>query len=557
MVRATVIVLVLLYAGMEPAYSQIFNLGEPKDRGEPIFSPLKNFRERAATGAPAVLAEKAKEACASCKLKGKLFPEAACKRCEAKKKKEAEEADEKEKDEKTKEAELKKLEAEAKKAELEVKQLEEEDKKRNKPWDVADKENAELGDLLAAAAAAKKEQDLAPKKQQALDYLASLGCNKDPNVTKALLAGLQDFNVEVRMTAVQAVIYSVQGPDALQYPADPFYAEPFVGGEFGMSPVQTGCTACAAQSCQQCGPSGPKNEDCPACDIAEKRKLAKENRKAQRVQRRSSQCNCGSASNACGCGNVVYGAVTEGCGCDTGAFPEGHDGCISCCAKVIRAELKKMAFDPDPTRANCYYEPSIEVRNLALQAYNLCPEQKEEPDEDPDAVLDNGSAEGEGGDSEEGSSEGSGDDDMLDLLPEDSNNPPEPDNEDSGELESSEEKKESEDEAAGGDADKESEDEATDGEALLISPGVSNEIGYSDSKMLRGRVSRFLNDGYEIQYSKQFEIPTGNLLYIATGASSDAHVVEVVASSPGNAVVKVVEGRFAGRTSSIQIGVMR
>ncbi len=547
MVRATVILLVLLYAGMEPAYSQIFNRGEPIDRGEPIFSPLKNFRERAAdgVGVPATVAGKAKEACASCKLKGKLFPAAACKRCEAKKKREEEEAAEEEKDAKTKEAELKKLEAEAKKAELEAKKLEEDDKERNKPWDVADKENAELGDLLAAAAAAKKEQDLAPKKQQALDYLASLGCNKDPNVTKALLAGLQDFNVEVRRTAVQAVIYSVQGPAGLEYPADPFYADPYVGGDYVMMSGQPGCSACASSTahCQQCL-LGPENKDCPACDIAKKRKLAKEarkeNRKNQRESRRSSQCNCGSSSGACGCGNVVYGTpmAVDGCGCGTGDCPAGHDGCISCCAKVIRAELKKMAFDPDPTRANCYYEPSFEVRNLALQAYNLCPEREEDTEEDPDAVKQSGSAESEAGEEEEdGTSEGS-DEDPIQLpteeQEEDSDDTPEPD-----------------------DVDSDSEEEPSDGEALLLSPSESIEIGAADSNMLRGRVSRFLNDGYEIQYSSEFQIPTGNLLYIATGGGSNPHVAEVVSSSPGNAVVKLVEGRFAGRNSSIQIGVMR
>jgi len=146
MVRATIMLLVLLYAGMEPACAQLFNRGgEAKDRGEPIFQPLKKLRERASTaGLPKVVAEKAKEACASCNLKGKLFPEAACKRCQAEKEKKEKEAAEKEKDEKTKKAELKKLEAEAKKAELEAKKLEEDDKERNKPWDIADKENAEL-----------------------------------------------------------------------------------------------------------------------------------------------------------------------------------------------------------------------------------------------------------------------------------------------------------------------------------------------------------------------------------------------------------------------------
>ena len=168
MVRIIIVTLAVLCVGPTPTYSQIFGGSEVRDRGEPIFSPLKNIRDRAENG---VISDKAKKVCDACKLKGKLLPEAACKRCQREKANQ----EEKEKKEKAKEAELKKLEAEAKKAELEAQLLEEEERKRNKPWDVADEENAELGELLKLAAAVKKDQDLAPKKQQALDYLASLG----------------------------------------------------------------------------------------------------------------------------------------------------------------------------------------------------------------------------------------------------------------------------------------------------------------------------------------------------------------------------------------------
>ena len=65
-----------------------------------------------------------------------------------------------------------------------------------------------------------------------------------------------------------------------------------------------------------------------------------------------------------------------------------------------------MAFEPDPKRPGCYYEPSIEVRNLALQAYNLCPELAKKDDPTPDAIK--GSSEGEGTDETEGVSEGEG-----------------------------------------------------------------------------------------------------------------------------------------------------
>ena len=76
------------------------------------------------------------------------------------------------------------------------------------------------------------------------------------------------------------------------------------------------------------------------------------------------------------------------------------------------------------------------------------------------------------------------------------------------------------------------------------------------SKMLRGRIIQFDQQGYSIRHSNEYHIPTGNLLYISTN-DSDGHVVEVVNSNAGMAQVKLVEGRFAGRSSIINIGVMR
>ena len=278
MVRVIIIAFALLCIGATPAYSQIFGGSQPRDRGEPIFTPLKSVRDRAANG---VISDKVKGLGDGCSCKGKLFPEAACKRCQRAKANEEEKA----KAERAEAAQLKQLEAEAAKAELEAQLLAEEEQKRNKPWDVADEENAELGDLLAMAAEAKKDQDLAPKKQQALDYLASLGCSKDPRVIKAIMAGLQDYNVEVRRTAVQTVIYAVQGPAGLEYPQqDGGYGyDPYVGyGQPGS------CGTCNA-GCETCPPE-PKDEDCPACDIAKKKKEAKAARKQRRKER---FCSCG------------------------------------------------------------------------------------------------------------------------------------------------------------------------------------------------------------------------------------------------------------------------
>ena len=262
MVRVIIIALSLLCIGATPAYSQLFGGSDTRDRGEPIFTPLKNIRDRAENG---VISDKVKEVAGACKCKGKLFPEAACKRCQRAKAAEEEKA----KKEKAEEAELKKLEAEAKKAELEAQLLEEEEQKRNKPWDVADEENAELGDLLAMAAEAKKDQDLAPKKQQALDYLASLGCSKDPRVIKAVMAGLKDYNVEVRRTAVQTVIFAVQGAAGLEYPQEQgFGYDPYVGfDQAGGCGCATGACATGACATGTCNTAGRKRQSryCRIC----------------------------------------------------------------------------------------------------------------------------------------------------------------------------------------------------------------------------------------------------------------------------------------------------
>ena len=538
MVRVTTVLLVLLCVGTDPAHAQIFGRGNV-DRGEPVFTPLRNFRERAPTSIPAVLAEKVKAKADGCKLKDKLAPGAACKRCQAEKMREEEKA----KEEAAKEAELKKLEAEAEKAELEAKKLKEEDEERNKPWDIADKDNAELGDLLAAAQAAKKEQDLAPKKQQALDYLAGIGCNKDPNVTKAIMAGLQDYNTEVRKTAVQAVIFAMAGPNGLQYPVDPQVMASFEMDPYAVSMVggccDAQCSTCPKSCRNGCNanavrrkclpPVEPKDEDCPACDLAKQKELAKQNRKKQREMRKAghrSGCQeCTGCQDGCNayisCGSGFPEVPCEPC-------QERSDGCKSCCDEMIRKELRKMAFDPDPKRANCYYEPSIEVRNLALQAYSLCPDMEEKEEEDPDVEPNQGSSESQAGTEEGGTSEGNADE-LDPPLPEES--PSE-------------------------DTEAEVEEEAGEKIEGLLQTDQSFEIKLSQERMLRGRVSRFLEGGYEITYSTQFQIPSGNRVYV-TGNGGNGHVAEVLSSSPGKATVKVIQGRFASRSSTVQIGVMR
>jgi 3-methyladenine DNA glycosylase AlkC len=128
-------------------------------------------------------------------LSGKLCPKCAEKRNA----RFSEQAADKELLQKAKAATLEKLEQEAKKLKFEAKALEEADYEKHKPWDVAAPENKESpSPLLQAAQASKEDQDLAPKKIRALEYLAQLGCNKDPKVEAAIIAGLQDHNPAVR-----------------------------------------------------------------------------------------------------------------------------------------------------------------------------------------------------------------------------------------------------------------------------------------------------------------------------------------------------------------------
>lgn len=62
--------------------------------------------------------------------------------------------------------------------------------------------------LLKTAAQIKMQEDLAPQKIKALKYLGSIGCgcyDKDGEVTAALLEGLNDCTLEVRMAAVEVI----------------------------------------------------------------------------------------------------------------------------------------------------------------------------------------------------------------------------------------------------------------------------------------------------------------------------------------------------------------
>lgn len=77
---------------------------------------------------------------------------------------------------------------------------------------------------VKAAAEVKAEEDAAPAKAQALEYLARIGCGCYPDVQDALLAGLDDCTEVVRFAAAQALYKAAGHP----------------------------CTTCKSSSC--CGP---------------------------------------------------------------------------------------------------------------------------------------------------------------------------------------------------------------------------------------------------------------------------------------------------------------
>lgn len=531
MARFFIVILLasVVLLGNETAFAQTFPQAFSqfeRDRGERIFNPVKKIRERAANG---VLKDAKAKICEACKLNGKLCPKCACKRKERAEKEEEEKA----KEEAAKEAELKKLEAEAKKAGLEAKLLQEQDIERHKPWDIADPENLESpSQLLKLAAGSKQDQDLAPKKQEALDYLAQLGCNKDPNVEKAILAGLQDYNAKVRLAAVQAVLDAVRGPmpamvsdafdpyqECLGQPEVPEKVNPAAPPKVE-PPVEAAPDPCAKPD---------------PCEVTKKRSLRRESRKKTCRGCRGGGCN------ACNYRGQITEIYSPQCGCEACSPQEvacddcgcWEDGCRSCCPSPdIMAELKRIAFAKDPDRENCRYEPSLDVRNLALEALNVCPKISD-PVVTPivDPIIETGGEDEKkkGGISEERSG---GDDSSSDLR-----------------LDPNLKNDKKEDDDNGGDPTTQSSTESPFRSVVSID---------SKSRLLGARLSKFLlNGAYLVEFDGDYLIPSGKRLFvqIAGGASQ---IVEVLESEVGFAKVTPVEGTlFDQQDSRLSIGIVQ
>ena len=332
----------LCLLSVEPSYAQ----DEPKF-GQRLLKPFQKLREKATESASSV--------CADCRFSGKLCPKCAersmMKSGELAEKK-AVEAEKKVTEEMQMEVAKKKLALEEKQIAFDEKKLAEEEKKlekakaeENKPWDVADEENLESSsELLKMAAESKQSNDLVPKKQQALNYLANLGCLKDPKVEKAIMAGLTDSHEAVRLAAVQAILNSYSGT-SIPFPLAP---------SFGAPHQSAGCT-----ECQGLGSSyNQVHAPCDSCGGG----------------------GCGGC-NYCGQTVQVFNQPCQVCNPQPQYVGYSTDSCKKCCTKQIIAELKLMAFEQDLIRTDCFYEPSEAVRNLARQAIEECPAIIEQEDD--------------------------------------------------------------------------------------------------------------------------------------------------------------------------------
>ena len=172
---------------------------------------------------------------------------------------------------------------------------------------IADPENLESdNDAIRSAAEVKQEEDLAEQKIKALKYLATIGCgcyDKDGKIEAALLAGLKDCTPDVRMAAVDALIYIVGSCDPQS--------------QYGYCPT-------GAQKLKAC-----LDEYCACDDVMDKIRMMGVGKKCKNLiydirQARACQCRkCRSRRNAC-----------AGC-------------CGHCCTLKIHKRLAEMAFEEE------------------------------------------------------------------------------------------------------------------------------------------------------------------------------------------------------------------
>ncbi|MFK7767204.1 MAG: hypothetical protein AB8B55_08275 [Mariniblastus sp.] len=527
MARLIIVCLVAfaVVAGNETASAQTTLSEQPR-----LFQPLlKNIRKRAANG---VIADAQRSS-----LGERISPKGVEARQERAAGRDANQAIQK----RFEEAELKKLESEAKKAELDAKLAAEQDAERNKPWEIEDPENLESpSDLLKLAAESKQDANLAGKKQQALEFLAKLGCNKDPRVEKAILAGLKDHDANVRLAAIQAVLVAARGPAPQLYnefgqPIDQFGqpipapAAPTAGD--GTSPVGMTSGQPTGETVAAAGAPAPAVGECTACRGKRERKKI--------FTGHCKRCRGGGCDscNYCGQETQVYSEPCTVCQPTTGCVEcQQHDRCKTCCpSKAIMAELKRIAFEPDPQRENCNYEPSLDVRNLALEALNVCPKLAE-----PTKKNKNGISETPGDEDESSGVSEDGGDVKLEGPKEDEQPGPDSDavpmkKEGEGSIES-----------------------LDDDTTVRSRNSAFQSVGYrSENRMLDAEIKRFYqDDAYLVKFDDSYIIPVGKSLYVEN-AGGDNQIVEVIQSETGLAKVKPLNGTlYYQEGTQLKVGII-
>lgn len=492
---------------------------------------INGFRQRASNN---LLTNAAQNWSQNSPLSGKLCPSCA----KARNARFAESAEDKQIFRESQKLSLEKLKEEAKKAKFEAKALEEADYEKHKPWDVAAPENAESGSpLLAAAAESKKQQDLAPKKIRALEYLAQLGCSSDPNVEKAILEGLKDHNPAVRWAAIQAVLASARG--AISYDQNPFMDSivPVQPVNSMIDPIKFGLEE---EGYPEKKP-GEKKDDvaaapappCSECENCKKRKPCLQRLKGlcKRCKGHGCQtCNfAGHSPDLCDTCPPIVEVPCEPCvACGV------HDSCKSCCpSKAILDALKKIATEDDPDRPGCYFEPSLDVRNLALEALNVCP-----------PIADK---QQQGGD-------------QIDVIETDG-----------------EKKKKKDVIEGGGESDTPSEDEpslgAPEGNSAQFgnrvnsfmsvshrrSPFGQNEVVNEQQSelLMAARIAKFYPKGFLIEFKDDYLIPVGKQLLVQL-SDGRTHIVNVLQSETGFAQVESLDGGlFNIPSTELSVGVIQ
>ena len=377
------------------------NFAAAQDDEKPIqklFKPIKEFRTRHCNPNPVKGCK-----CAKCKAKRQ---KKLCERCIEK----AKETAEKEKEKLQLVKDLEQLALDLKKLQ---KEKEAEAKKDN--WDSLTEEEKK-NPLLEMASAAKADQDLAPKKVQALNYIASLGCSKVADAPKIILAGLKDANADVRGAAVRAILspylmpYGSYGGGYLDDVAMQYQVN---GVPCALTSTAANCGHCNNRStrrdtrrekkaCDFCKyqtnidlvidqliPDCPKPNCCaenPCNDCQKGRGKARGQSRGKRIKcgfcrgRGCKNCNgkgsiqtSGSCCSSGDCNNITCSEKppTPPAGVPNMCQCTATDGCQACCTKEIQAELKQIAFGTND--AGCFYEPNENVRHLAAQALELCP----------------------------------------------------------------------------------------------------------------------------------------------------------------------------------------